>query len=474
MLKKTLAFSLAVLISVGIIRPVFALTPLPPPPPILRLAIGETNYMQYPIERLSERRMHFYDTGQMPPGSVILQSPIAPYVDPAYDRAMAPLFVLTEAFGVDARVENNVITIYANDSAVLNFMLYVPFPDGAGMPVVVDGCFIVPINYIAMKLGSRTRWDGEAGAVYVFPLSSSGRIQTNLNMPTRNYIRSNFVIPNTRLTPIQRRDWVREYNSLGGISLFELEVVSYINRERVSVGLQPLEISQNLMQSSRFKSQSMVNLDYFGYENPVYGSNLARMEFGYISSNFAEIFAIVQRTPHEVVNTWMSSDRHRANILNPNFSDIGVGLVLDIEPILRHGFTYEHVGSQIFLLFTNERDIENARNIVVRGERRAELARNSAFQSRELVAGERFPNDRWSFTALEWHPEITREVFLLHFEGDSFVIQDGTSPEGGDTRGREITPGAFWDNHFGQTLQFIGRSGSIHRNYFTHFVIFLE
>ncbi len=40
-----------------------------------------------------------------------------------------------------------------------------------------------------------------------------------------------------------------------------------------------------------------------------------------------ENIAMGQKTPEEVVNAWMNSEGHRANILNPNYNTIGVGYV---------------------------------------------------------------------------------------------------------------------------------------------------
>ncbi|KYH34777.1 cysteine-rich secretory protein family protein [Clostridium tepidiprofundi DSM 19306] len=39
-----------------------------------------------------------------------------------------------------------------------------------------------------------------------------------------------------------------------------------------------------------------------------------------------ENIALGQRTPKEVMNSWMNSPGHRSNILNPNYTEIGVGI----------------------------------------------------------------------------------------------------------------------------------------------------
>lgn len=51
--------------------------------------------------------------------------------------------------------------------------------------------------------------------------------------------------------------------------------------------------------------------------------------FGLKFSSAGENIAMGQRTPQEVVQAWMNSPGHRSNILNKNFTEIGVGLAKD-------------------------------------------------------------------------------------------------------------------------------------------------
>ncbi|EBK2060154.1 hypothetical protein AAL85_25555, partial [Salmonella enterica subsp. enterica serovar Typhi] len=66
--------------------------------------------------------------------------------------------------------------------------------------------------------------------------------------------------------------------------------------------------------------------NYFSHTSPTYGSPFDMMKkfgikFGYAGENIA----MGQKTPAEVVNAWMNSEGHRANILNANYNLIGVG-----------------------------------------------------------------------------------------------------------------------------------------------------
>ncbi|HEY9661942.1 MAG TPA: CAP domain-containing protein, partial [Allocoleopsis sp.] len=56
---------------------------------------------------------------------------------------------------------------------------------------------------------------------------------------------------------------------------------------------------------------------------PSLGERVSRT--GYRWSSIAENIAHGQQTPEDVVNSWMNSSGHRANLLNPAYQDIGVG-----------------------------------------------------------------------------------------------------------------------------------------------------
>jgi uncharacterized protein YkwD len=100
-----------------------------------------------------------------------------------------------------------------------------------------------------------------------------------------------------------------------GVELTEVErlVIHYTNLERMKRGLPPLKVSPTLQNLSRRKAQNMAksnNLNHGISPQTPGGENIAWN----------------QSTAKEVVRSWMNSDGHRANILNRNYSTIGVGL----------------------------------------------------------------------------------------------------------------------------------------------------
>lgn len=107
----------------------------------------------------------------------------------------------------------------------------------------------------------------------------------------------------------------------------ENEVIRLVNVERAKKGLQPLKANWELSRIARLKSQDMINKHYFSHQSPTYGSPFNMMEnFGIRFSSAGENIAYGQRTPQEVMNAWMNSPGHRANILSPSYTEIGVGL----------------------------------------------------------------------------------------------------------------------------------------------------
>lgn len=111
---------------------------------------------------------------------------------------------------------------------------------------------------------------------------------------------------------------------------YEKEVVRLVNEIRVKNGLKELTYDWELSRVARYKSQDMKDNRYFSHTSPVYGSPFQMMKsFGISYRSAGENIAKGYATPAAVVNGWMNSSGHRANILNSSFTHIGVGYVAD-------------------------------------------------------------------------------------------------------------------------------------------------
>lgn len=109
---------------------------------------------------------------------------------------------------------------------------------------------------------------------------------------------------------------------------YEQEVIRLVNIERAKYGLPALTEDWELSRVARYKSQDMKDKKYFSHTSPTYGSPFDMMRsFGLSYRTAGENIAMGQRTPQQVVNAWMNSSGHRANILNSSYKKIGVGYV---------------------------------------------------------------------------------------------------------------------------------------------------
>ncbi|MFJ7406607.1 MULTISPECIES: CAP domain-containing protein [unclassified Lysinibacillus] len=110
----------------------------------------------------------------------------------------------------------------------------------------------------------------------------------------------------------------------------EQEVVKLVNAERAKAGLPALKEDWELSRVAKYKSQDMHDKNYFDHTSPTYGTPFTMMKnFGITYKSAGENIAKGQKSATEVVNAWMNSEGHRANILNKNYTHIGVGFVKD-------------------------------------------------------------------------------------------------------------------------------------------------
>ncbi len=113
-----------------------------------------------------------------------------------------------------------------------------------------------------------------------------------------------------------------------GVLSFESEVVRLVNAIRRESGLGELSLNWELSRVARYKSQDMADNFYFSHTSPTYGSPFQMIRaFGLTYRTAGENIAYGYPTPQAVVNSWMNSEGHRKNILNPSFTQIGVGYV---------------------------------------------------------------------------------------------------------------------------------------------------
>lgn len=106
------------------------------------------------------------------------------------------------------------------------------------------------------------------------------------------------------------------------------QVVKLVNEERAKEGLPALAMDADITAAANVRAKEI--MQKFSHTRPN-GSSFSSVlkEQGVSFRGSGENIAWGQKSPEQVMNGWMNSDGHRANILNPNYKNIGVGYYQD-------------------------------------------------------------------------------------------------------------------------------------------------
>ncbi|MEV4709965.1 CAP domain-containing protein [Micromonospora sp. NPDC049374] len=122
-------------------------------------------------------------------------------------------------------------------------------------------------------------------------------------------------------------------SSSGNVASEAAEVVALVNAERAKAGCGALSIDDKLMTAAQRHSQDQAdhrNMSHTGSDGSDPGDRIDRVDYAW--RTYGENVAWNQRTPAAVMDAWMNSDGHRANILNCAFTEIGVGVASSNGP----------------------------------------------------------------------------------------------------------------------------------------------
>lgn len=130
-----------------------------------------------------------------------------------------------------------------------------------------------------------------------------------------------------------------------GFGFFEQEVIRLTNEFRIQNGRSALTADDRLNRAAEGHSEDMAELNFFSHSGRDGSRAGDRIEDeGYTGwRTWGENIAAGQNTPEQVVNAWINSSGHRANMLNSNFEEIGVGFVEDTD-----GVGYGEYWTQVF------------------------------------------------------------------------------------------------------------------------------
>jgi uncharacterized protein YkwD len=121
----------------------------------------------------------------------------------------------------------------------------------------------------------------------------------------------------------------RSSSVMGGMSALEQAVVDLTNQVRLQHGLPPFQVNSQLVTAAQTHSGDMARLNTMahtlsGVAQPDLQTRAAAVGYNY--SWLGENIAFGYPDAPSVLNAWMNSPEHRANILDPNYTQVGVGM----------------------------------------------------------------------------------------------------------------------------------------------------
>ncbi len=123
---------------------------------------------------------------------------------------------------------------------------------------------------------------------------------------------------------------IDEYSAVPDAGQFEKRVLELTNQLRKKEGLCPLRLSPHLTDSARWLAQDMGEKHYFSHTDSFKRSIEPRLpSFGYAPyETLGENIAAGHLSPEMVVDAWLHSEKHRHNLLNSDYTEIGIGFAL--------------------------------------------------------------------------------------------------------------------------------------------------
>lgn len=202
-----------------------------------------------------------------------------------------------------------------------------------------------------VKTGQKIRALGKLDGWYVVKVPDSGKIgcipaksakpygttnttATNTNMTTGTGTVT--PTPNNNTTAGNQSTGTTGAGTVGGgttaagsgtMSSDESKILQLVNAERAKNGAKALSASSECTKLARIKSQDMVNNNYFSHQSPTYGSPFDMLKSNNVSYMYAGENIAMNQSADAAFKAWMNSEGHKKNILNPNFTDLGVGIV---------------------------------------------------------------------------------------------------------------------------------------------------
>jgi len=112
----------------------------------------------------------------------------------------------------------------------------------------------------------------------------------------------------------------------GNLTADEAQALALLNADRAANGLPPLRANSRLNALAENYAQDMINRGYFSHTNPEGQSPFDRMRQAGVTYRYAGENLAINTSVSGAEQAFMNSPGHRANILNPHYTEVGVGV----------------------------------------------------------------------------------------------------------------------------------------------------
>jgi uncharacterized protein YkwD len=178
---------------------------------------------------------------------------------------------------------------------------------------------VVDSNEIVRRIGMRPKKNGSinipnnTAGTYFVQVAKTGKGASNYRL-------------NLAATPVFSSGNTASAPSTTNISSIINQIVSLTNNYRQQNGLSPVALNNQLSNAAQAHTENMAFQDFVSHTGAD-GSSVAQRvtATSYSWSIVAENIAAGHQTAADVVQGWINSDGHRANLLNPNVTEVGIG-----------------------------------------------------------------------------------------------------------------------------------------------------
>ncbi len=142
--------------------------------------------------------------------------------------------------------------------------------------------------------------------------------------------------PNTQLTP-----------EAANLPLVRAAVLCLVNRERAQNAEPPLILNSQLEKAAEDHNREMIAEDYFAHVSPAGETPVQRIQsttdylpgpkVGYVIGENLAWGTLYLATPQAIVEAWIASPGHLANILEPRYRETGIGVVPSVPSAMSGG-----------------------------------------------------------------------------------------------------------------------------------------